>query len=166
MVLNLREILGVPELQISFEYPVDLSRLLDGQFSEVSGSPSAKGYVVNEAGALRLAAHVTAAIKTVCSRCAETFDYRIDDDITAYLSESEDASDDSELYLISNSSLDIDEVLCTEIILKLPQNPLCSDACKGLCQNCGHNLNLGPCGCAKEIDPRLKSLSALLDNNE
>ena len=35
--------------------------------------------------------------------------------------------------------------------------------CKGLCSTCGKNLNLGPCGCRKQIDPRFAVLEQLLD---
>jgi len=35
-----------------------------------------------------------------------------------------------------------------QVILGLPQHPLCSDVCKGLCQSCGNNLNLSACGCS------------------
>ena len=32
-----------------------------------------------------------------------------------------------------------------------------------ICDRCGRNLNLGPCGCGKEIDPRFAVLEQLLD---
>ena len=40
---------------------------------------------------------------------------------------------------------------------------LCAEDCKGLCRRCGAKLNLGPCGCKPEIDPRLAALGRLLD---
>jgi uncharacterized protein len=40
--------------------------------------------------------------------------------------------------------------------------PLCSEACKGLCAQCGTNLNTGACACAPAWeDPRLAPLKAL-----
>ncbi|MBR3961677.1 MAG: DUF177 domain-containing protein, partial [Clostridia bacterium] len=40
----------------------------------------------------------------------------------------------------------------------------CSEDCRGLCSNCGANLNGGDCGCnVKQIDPRLAKLAELLD---
>ena len=36
----------------------------------------------------------------------------------------------------------------------------------GLCEHCGKNLNDGPCGCPKEIDPRMAVLEQLLDNKD
>ena len=42
---------------------------------------------------------------------------------------------------------------------------LCSEDCKGLCPTCGKDLNEGPCGCGKEVDPRLAVLAKLLDKD-
>jgi uncharacterized protein len=40
--------------------------------------------------------------------------------------------------------------------------PLCREDCKGLCAQCGTNLNLGSCDCAPVWeDPRLAGLKAL-----
>ena len=53
-----------------------------------------------------------------------------------------------------------------ELVLSLPAKPLCSKHCKGLCQSCGHNLNLGPCSCGDtQGDPRLATLRSLKISN-
>ena len=44
------------------------------------------------------------------------------------------------------------------------RSTLCSEDCKGLCPRCGADLNLGPCSCKKETDPRLAVLAKLLEN--
>ena len=45
----------------------------------------------------------------------------------------------------------------------LPMKPLCSEACRGLCPECGTNLNRNDCGCApKWEDPRLAELKTLV----
>ena len=43
---------------------------------------------------------------------------------------------------------------------------LCSDDCKGLCFKCGVDLNVEPCRCKPEVDPRLAALAQLLDNED
>lgn len=47
-------------------------------------------------------------------------------------------------------ALDIEPVLIDEFVMMLPMYPVCSPDCKGLCPVCGHNLNLGECGCNRE----------------
>jgi uncharacterized protein len=54
-------------------------------------------------------------------------------------------------------------VLTTCFILDMEIRFLCREDCKGLCARCGRNLNLGPCGCGKEIDPIFAVLEQLLD---
>jgi uncharacterized protein len=40
--------------------------------------------------------------------------------------------------------------------------PLCQEACRGLCPECGTNLNSGACSCTSTWeDPRLAPLKAL-----
>ena len=49
-------------------------------------------------------------------------------------------------------------------LLAIPMQPFCKPDCKGLCAECGQNLNDGACHCEKDtIDPRLSALRNLLD---
>jgi len=59
--------------------------------------------------------------------------------------------------------LDLTEAIRQYTMLATPMKPLCREDCTGLCQNCGHNLNQGPCDCpAQEVDPRWSELTKLL----
>ncbi len=44
-------------------------------------------------------------------------------------------------------SIDLHEGIQEQVILSLPLRPLCAEACRGLCAQCGADLNEGPCGC-------------------
>ena len=55
--------------------------------------------------------------------------------------------------------IDVSELLRDELIAAQPMKNLCREDCKGLCPECGANLNEGECGCEKFIfDPRLAAL--------
>ena len=59
--------------------------------------------------------------------------------------------------------LDLTEAICQYALLAIPMKPLCGEDCAGLCPNCGHNLNYGPCDCPSQgMDPRWSELSKLL----
>ena len=77
--------------------------------------------------------------------------------------ELEDEDSEADYFLLDNGELDLDEVVNTTFILAMDTTNLCSEDCKGLCARCGADLNLGPCGCRPEVDPRLAALSQLLD---
>ena len=64
--------------------------------------------------------------------------------------------------ITAGDSADLDEIVRTVFVLNLDSKLLCKPDCKGLCSRCGKNLNDGPCGCQKEIDPRLAALKQLL----
>jgi uncharacterized protein len=55
--------------------------------------------------------------------------------------------------------IDIDDLVREQIELALPMTRLCSDDCRGLCPDCGINLNEGRCACSEPHgDPRWSAL--------
>lgn len=60
--------------------------------------------------------------------------------------------------------LDLDELATADILLELPSKHLCKPDCKGLCPDCGADLNETACDCGKHrIDPRLEALKDLMN---
>ncbi|HEX4206197.1 MAG TPA: DUF177 domain-containing protein [Ktedonobacteraceae bacterium] len=60
--------------------------------------------------------------------------------------------------------VDLTEAIRQRILLNIPLVTLCEENCKGLCAQCGKDLNLGPCDCQPEVDERLSVLKTLLQN--
>jgi uncharacterized protein len=72
-----------------------------------------------------------------CSRCAEFFDTVVrEPDFEAVVTA-----------VGSIPSIDLTEELREAILLAFPTFPVCSSACKGLCSQCGANLNRETCNC-------------------
>jgi uncharacterized protein len=62
--------------------------------------------------------------------------------------------------------IDLTPIICEQIILQIPIKPLCSEECKGLCPQCGVNLNVASCNCHLEfVDPRLAVLKNIKIKN-
>ncbi len=80
---------------------------------------------------------VSAEMKGCCARCTQIFSTIVSD--SAFL---RDYSD-----LQGAEEVDVTEDLREAVLLNLPRFPLCDEACKGLCPQCGKDLNEGPCGC-------------------
>ena len=162
MLLNLREIIEVPGASVPFECELDTDNL---DFPSVAGYislPHAEGTVFNEAGILRLTGTVTAEMRCICDRCGDEFESTKVTELEATIVE-EDTGVDPELFILDGDSVDIDEIVSTLFILDMETKFLCREDCKGLCTRCGKNLNLGPCGCGKQLDPRFAVLEQLLD---
>ena len=162
MRLNLREIIEVPGASVPFEceLPED-----DLDFPSVTGYdslPYAEGTVFNEAGILRLTGTVTAEMRCICDRCGDEFHSTKVTELDATIVE-ENSTDDPELFVLDGDELDLTELVSTLFILDMETKFLCREDCKGLCARCGKNLNLGPCGCRKQLDPRFAVLEQLLD---
>lgn len=63
--------------------------------------------------------------------------------------------------------LDLAPLIREESILNLPHQVLCQPDCRGLCPECGQNLNEGTCDCeVDEIDSRWAALADFLKNEE
>ena len=50
--------------------------------------------------------------------------------------------------VLPRRELDLGELMREQFVLALPMKPLCREACKGLCPQCGTNLNKATCDCA------------------
>ena len=120
----------------------------------------------------RLVGTVTTELELPCSRCLEPFRLPVAAPFDLrYLPMSQVSSDaerevsdeDLETSYYENDVIDLNELLREQFYLALPMKPLCRDECRGLCPQCGTNLNTGRCDCAPAWeDPRLAPLKNLL----
>ena len=164
MRLDLRDVILVPDAEKSFQCQVDLSDLEFYGRKPIVRPVLAQGSEVNHAGALVLNGTARSELDLVCDRCGKEFsrekvvalDMLLADEL-----EQEDSED--EIFLLDGNELDLDELVTTAFVLAMDTKNLCSEDCKGLCAKCGADLNLGPCGCRPEVDPRLAALAQLLD---
>ena len=76
-------------------------------------------------------------------------------------SDEEDEEDD-DFIEVEGEWLELLPVVEEALLLFMPFAPLCDDECRGLCPNCGQNLNERTCSCKTErIDPRFAALKDL-----
>ena len=72
---------------------------------------------------------------------------------------------DPEVFPIEHGQLDLARMVREEVLLGVPDLPLCRPDCPGLCPTCGADLQSGPCDCPTETrDDRWAALDALRDN--
>jgi uncharacterized protein len=69
---------------------------------------------------------------------------------------------EGQTYPLRHEHIDLEPLAREALLVELPLAPLCSPDCRGLCPECGADLNAGPCGCApSQGDPRWQVLDAL-----
>jgi len=71
------------------------------------------------------------------------------------------AVEDLDLFPFDGEHIDLEPLFREQFVLAIPYAPLCSETCKGLCQQCGIDRNSATCSCEPPIDPRLAALKGL-----
>ena len=99
----------------------------------------------------------------MCDRCGKAFVQEKDVLFACMLAEELQNEENDEIVLLEDGMVDVGDLARTAFILDMDTKTLCSEDCKGLCPRCGADLNLGPCSCKKETDPRLAVLAKLLE---
>jgi uncharacterized protein len=126
--------------------------------------------------AFRVQGRATTRLMLECGRCLDEIEVPVDARFELrYVpqveneaeSDREIAEDDLATSFYQEGSLDVIEMLREQFELALPMKPLCAESCRGLCAECGANLNRTKCGCEPRwTDPRLEPLKALLNGEK
>ncbi len=90
-------------------------------------------------------------------------------DVTGFETDEEAAAiggiaspEDRELIFYQGRQIELEGPIFEQVVLGLPTYPVCTEECKGLCPNCGKNLNTESCTCAADVvDPRWSALKGL-----
>ena len=124
------------------------------------------------AGAFRVQGRATTRLMLECGRCLDEMEVPVDarfelryvpQEQNAGEPERAIAEDDLTTAYYREGALDVVDMLREQFQLALPMKPLCAESCRGLCPECGANLNRANCGCdPKWVDPRLALLKDLL----
>jgi uncharacterized metal-binding protein YceD (DUF177 family) len=162
---------------------IDLARLAEGPLERtarlapesVSGTGSALRFAeaptvsftaqANLAGAVQVHGTVEVPIRLSCRRCLAESVRRFEIPLDFLLEpELEPGSEDEGVFPLPRGvdRVDIGPIVREELLLTVPEYPLCGNDCRGLCPRCGINLNTAECDCAvSEVDPRWEALRKL-----
>jgi chromate transport protein ChrA len=121
--------------------------------------------MIASAGVLVMTGKITTTIHGVCDRCASDFDEAVDlpIDVVLVTELANEENEDEWVFPLEGDSADLEDIVRTIFVLNLDSKLLCKPDCKGLCCRCGRNLNIEPCICEKELDPRFAALKQLLE---
>ena len=111
---------------------------LDSEDVRFKGPIKVTAHVSRITNAVTIGLDLEARITFVCSRCIEHFDSDFKKHIPLNYSAEK-----------GQHELDLDPEIRQDIIIEYPLKPLCRPDCKGLCPECGKNLNLKECNCKK-----------------
>ena len=166
MLLDVSKIKNEPGGTLPFSVSLDLGDL-DFSGCRAVVPVEARGSVRNTAGVYVMSGEVTALMQGLCDRCAKEVTRQMNFPLHAVLADEltgKEGEEDPWLFLLDGDQADLEDIVTTTFVLGMESKFLCSDECKGLCPRCGKDLNLGPCDCRPEPDPRFAVLQQLLND--
>jgi len=122
-------------------------------------------------GQIRVEGQIETKVEMACARCLEpvveevmrSFDL-IYSPLPKGIKPEEERlkEDDSEIGFFEGEGIFLADVLREQVLLALPMKVICQSDCRGLCPNCGANLNHEECRCETHaMDPRLAPLARI-----
>jgi uncharacterized protein len=123
--------------------------------------------VLGSLGEIRAKGHLSVVMEADCDRCLDPARCPIDSDFELYYRPvaegygEEVALDEgeAEMGFYEGDGIELNDVLREHVLLALPMQRVCSEACKGICPVCGQNRNQEMCAChAGSLDDRWEAL--------
>ena len=131
-----------------------------GDTLKFSTPVSVTGKVTNNGDVLNFIANVSGNIAVQCYRCLRETTKPFSFEMKEILSDQ--PCENEEIVCFQGDGIDLTDLLVQQILLQVPMKYLCDEQCKGLCAQCGSDLNEDTCTCIKEtIDPRMEVLKNL-----
>lgn len=144
---------------------------LNGEIVSLSGKVAFNGETQRLDEKAHVRGVINADVSLNCTRCLEPISkhLQIPFDVVFVDASEENTNAEAEVAdelldesLVENGEIDMAEVIREQILLATPEQVFCNPDCKGLCPQCGANLNLIDCKCADDdIDPRWAALKSL-----
>ena len=118
---------------------------------------------------VELIGSVSVVVEFECDRCLTTLSMPVEESFDLLYvpplgtgEEHELGANDLSLGFYQDGIIDVDDLAREQIELALPMARLCTEECRGLCPECGANLNLGQCSCSeKQVDVHWAALKEL-----
>jgi uncharacterized protein len=122
-------------------------------------------------GQIRVTGELHTRLEMVCARCLEP----VHEDVTrefdlfyrplSSMTKEEEEHlklDDTDIAFFEGEGMFLADVLAEQVLLALPMKAICRSDCRGLCTQCGANLNNEECRCESHLgDARMAPLARL-----
>jgi uncharacterized protein len=138
---------------------------------ELEEAPLVNGRATRAGQDVRLRGEIKAGISAPCDRCLIEVSITAEIPFDLFYAPADAARDqagerelrerDLDFGVFENEQIDLDELVLEQLELSLPSRVLCSEECRGLCPQCGADLNVEQCECKAQIDPRWQALTRL-----
>lgn len=142
----------------------------DSHIDLAEGNLVFRGSAENKDRVITVRGMISCTIAGFCDRCGESVKIPLTCEFCEAFSNLEEKADedvldeDDVIHFFEGDKIDLLPYAEQSIFLAMPMKILCRPDCKGLCPQCGINLNENECSCDKSpIDPRFAVLADLLN---
>ena len=125
----------------------------------------------NTLGEIRVRGHMLVKMEGECDRCLERTEFPLESDFDLFYRPATFGSDsdevsispaESEVAFYEGGGIELNDILREYVLLSLPMQKICKEACLGICPVCGQNRNLNQCNCHEQfVDERWSALKNL-----
>jgi uncharacterized protein len=168
---NVRD-LGIKPARFDVEIPAGVVDFMDPKVRQRSALRAAgKAELVSESlGEIRVKGHLSVVMEADCDRCLEPASHPVDADFELFYRPSENGfgeeksldAGETEVGFYDDDGVELNDVLREYVLLALPMQRLCSEACRGICPVCGQNRNQTDCQCqTAKVDERWAKLKQI-----
>ena len=132
------------EIGYDHEFPFEVSQIVieDLELTNVEGSV----HIGRTQQGLIVQGSFSGDTTIECVRCLKDFSTHLNWDITELYAFHDKPVDEMGLILPESAQIDLASILREYALLEVPIKPLHDPECKGLCIECGQDLNLEDCG--------------------
>lgn len=168
MNLHIQEVIS-KGLQVPYRQELDTGELFKDKPDVLSAGPLRVDLEARPEGrAVRVTGELAIDLEMACSRCLEPVKEHVAipfDELFVPRSALSGNEDEDEIIVVQEEKVDLIPFIQEYVLLYLPFAPLCGEDCKGICPDCGQNLNERACGCSKDvINPKFAALKDLFDS--
>ena len=120
-------------------------------------------------GQIRLSGELHTRVELVCARCLDPVTEEISRDFDLFYRPMDTIrteeqvqldEDEAEVAFFEGAGFFLADALAEQVNLTIPMKTICRSDCRGLCPQCGANLNHEDCHCqTHSADPRLSQLA-------
>jgi uncharacterized protein len=144
----------------------------DGKTTQVSGlrAQGVAELLSHSLDEIRVQGDLGVTVEAACDRCLDPVRFPLEKHFDlvyvpvgeAVAGEHEVAQSALEVGYYEGGGLSVNDVLREVVLLALPMQLVCEEACKGICPVCGQNRNQRDCGCRTQpVDDRWNKLKLL-----
>lgn len=172
MLVNLTDVFTSEGRTVSKEAELELDKVTcHGQEFPVTEKEPVRLTLVNDGpGHALVQAETKLKVRMRCDRCLKEVEKELDLHISQKAVSLDKASEEEleeQNDFMEGYELNIDSLICNEIMTCWPMKILCRPDCKGLCPVCGKDLNTGACGCDTFVpDPRMAAIMDVFNANK